>query len=84
MTSFSQTKAFDAAEHARAILQGERLLPLQALVVRWGVSSRQVREWANGHHPAGLELRAFRPSRKVLRFRVADVVAFEQAAGLGQ
>lgn len=69
---------------SRAVLGGDRLLPPKALAVRWGVSERTVRSWADGRHPAGMILPAFKPSPRVIRFRLRDVLEFEHRAGLGE
>ena len=70
-------------EEGRALLNGDRLLPAKAVAVRWGLSERTVRSWADGRHPAGLVLPSFRPSPRVVRFRLRDVLEFEHHAGLG-
>ena len=59
------------AAEAEAILKGERLLPLKAIAVRFGVSTRTVERWVKAGQLIPIRLPG------ALRFRVADVVEFE-------
>ena len=59
---------------ARAVLDGERLLPPRALCERWGISKRTLQTWVAGDRRDGLVLKAFRPSERITRFRVRDVL----------
>lgn len=69
MTTITSTK--QQAREAEAILRGERLLPLKAVAMRFGVSTRTVERWIK----AGLLDPIDLPGQ--LRFRVADILAFE-------
>ncbi len=69
MTTTTSTK--QQAREAEAILRGERLLPLKSVAMRFDVSTRTVERWIKAGLLSPIDL----PGQ--LRFRVADIVAFE-------
>lgn len=71
MTQTTKQLTADAA----AILQGERLLPVEALCARWHVHRRTVTRWVQEGR-----LQAVRLSGAKVLFRVADVVEFERGS----
>lgn len=77
MTTTTSTK--QAAREAEAIMRGERLLPAKALEERWGINRRQLLKRINQGHPCGQRLAAVWINPKKPCFRLADVVAYEEA-----
>jgi len=68
-----------ADEEAEGILHGERLLPPEAVMERWGITRRQLLEIARGENP-NIYLPAYRISRKIIRFKVSDIIEAERKA----
>ena len=75
MTTIAQKKT----NEADAILKGERLLPAEALEERWHINRRQLLKRVREGHPCGQRLAAVWINSKKPVFRLADVVAFEEA-----
>lgn len=59
-------------EQAAAILKGDRLLPLAAVAAHFNVHARSIERWVKAGKLQAIRLPG------ALRFRVADVVAFEK------
>ena len=67
-------------EEAGKLLDGERLLTPAQVCQRLNISKRQLLEITRGENPKGLYLPACRISRKVIRYRLVDVLRFEHEA----
>ena len=75
MTTIAQKKISEAD----AILKGERLLPPEALRERWSIEHRLLLKHIRLGHPCGQRLAAVWINPKRPMFRLADVLAFEEA-----
>lgn len=73
------TTTKQAAREAEAIMRGERLLPAAAVRARWNITHRQLLKRVNQGHPCGQRLVAVWVNPREPQFRLADVVAFEEA-----
>ena len=75
MTTTAQKKISETD----AILKGERLLPAETPKERWHLNRRQLPKRAREGRPCGQRLAAVWINSKKPVFRLADVVAFEEA-----
>ena len=59
------------------IMDGERLLPPESLLKRWGINYKELKKYSRGEHPGGIRLCTIWIGPRTPRYRLADVLEFE-------
>jgi hypothetical protein len=64
-------------QESKSVLDGERLLPPEALMERWGINYKELKKYSRGEHPGGITLRTVWIGPRTARYRLVDVLEFE-------